>query len=660
MYARESLQAYSRTSKGDQQARAMMTLADILSRQTLTPEGEQFFRTGIDAAMSLKDRGLASTGWLHYGSALLDGGRLEEADLAFGSSYRLLDKSKRSNGEYAILWNLSRLRLRQGNFKKALALINAAIRLSPSSGGRTSPRRLYQTRAEVELASGDAVAALGDARRAVPLARSRRASIAPDNSNRVGIDGVLDEVFSVLIEAGNRVYLKTGDANLLRETFEAAEENRAESLDAILPESSNWRSGLATPAYRVKLSQTLREERAVLRLNSPEARKRMARSQTELEQMEADTGATFHQQTGTVLDRVGRNLPAGSALLSFRLGDRASWLWSVDHGKLQLYRLPPKAALLKEIGDFQAAIQDNNTDRIATIGRRVYLDLFGRGNRSFDQSSQWFISLDEPLYTLALPALVVDVTKDGPVYLTQRKILQVIPGAQLLGAPERGPFANRHFVLAGDGIYNRADPRYKKPSFFKRASWGMARLPGSGAEVRFAADLWHNAALLTGPNLTKDKLLREIDRDPDVIHIASHVIDGGDRWHSGILALGMDSSGEPDLLTTREIQMHPVHSRLVVMTGCSSASAEVLPAAGLMGLTRAWLAAGAGEVLATRLPTLDESQNGLIYSFYLYLLASPDGNIPQALQSARFHMIERGGWRADPRYWSSFFLIGVR
>jgi CHAT domain-containing protein len=122
----------------------------------------------------------------------------------------------------------------------------------------------------------------------------------------------------------------------------------------------------------------------------------------------------------------------------------------------------------------------------------------------------------------------------------------------------------------------------------------------------------------------------------------------------------MDKSGEPELLTPQEILMHPTHARLVVMTGCSSGSGDSLPASGLMGLTRAWLAAGAGEVLATRWPTRDEDSDGLIGRFYLHLLASPDGDIPRALQQAREDMIARGGWRAKPRYWSSFFVIGVR
>ncbi len=145
MYARESLLVYSRTARQAQRARAMLTLAEILSHASLTPESEQLFQTGIDSATRLQDWGLASAGWLHYGSALLDGDRIPEADRAFSSSYQTLRKNVHPgktgplNGEYAILWNLSRLRLRQHDFKSALALVDSAIRISPPSGGRISP-----------------------------------------------------------------------------------------------------------------------------------------------------------------------------------------------------------------------------------------------------------------------------------------------------------------------------------------------------------------------------------------------------------------------------------------------------------------------------------------------------------------------------------------
>jgi CHAT domain-containing protein len=664
IYARESVDAYSRTDKWDQRSRVLLTLADILSREDLTPEAEESYRAGIGAAVRTQDWFAVSAGWLHYGQSLLQSNRLEAADAAFANSYSQLHKSKRLNGEDAVLWNLSKLRLRQHDPKSALTLMNRAIKVSVPTGGRIPAWRLYQTRAQVELEIGDNQAALKDARVALQWARALRANIIPDNDNRIGTESMLDPAFSVLIEAGNRIYLKTGDPALLRETFEAVEENRAQSLEALLPAFSNWRAILSTAEYQYKLSLLVQAQRAVLRVNTPATRENYDRLQTELSQMEADAGAAVHPHLGTVLDRVRKNLPPGSALLSFLLGDRASWLWSVHEGKLHLYQLPPKRILLPEIRVFQDAIKVNDTRRITEVGHRLYLDLFGGRGRSFEQSSQWFISLDESLYTLDIPSLTMEVRKDRPLFLTERKTLQVIPGAQLLHAPDRGGFARRRFLLAGDGIYNRADPRgsrgYVGSALVRPASWGMARLPGSGAEVKFAADLWHDAALLTGPGMTKDRLLREMDRDPDVIHIASHVIEGHDRWHTGILALRMDPSGEPELLTPREIQLRPLHSRLVVMSGCSSGTGKALPASGLMGLTRAWLAAGTGAVLATRWPTMDESGDGLIGSFYLHLLASRDGNIPEALREARRDMIARGGWRAEPRYWSSFFLIGVR
>jgi CHAT domain-containing protein len=414
-----------------------------------------------------------------------------------------------------------------------------------------------------------------------------------------------------------------------------------------------------------KLAQLVAAQKKIVQ--SGEASDRLQRIQTELSQMEAVAGVTEHIRGSGVLDRVLTNLPAHAALLSFRLGEPDSWLWTVYQGKLQLYRLPAKPRIQAQVREFEQSVATNDTVRIADVGRRLYLDLFGGSEQSFSQSSQWFISVDDPLLPFA--SLVVENVKDRPVYLAERKAFEVLPGAWMLAAPQRERVAAKRLLLAGDGIYNQADPRFTHPgllhaigfnSHSEAGAWSMARLPASGAEVRFAANLSSQRVVLTGAGLTKDRLLKEIDRDPAVIHIASHVLEAPDRLRTGILALGIDQSGAPDLLTAREIMMHPIHSCLVVMTGCSSGSGDVLPASGLMGLTRAWLAAGAGEVLATRWPVMDESREGLVGSFYVHLLFSPDGNIPEALRQARKDMITRGGWRAEPRYWSSFFLIGVR
>jgi CHAT domain-containing protein/tetratricopeptide (TPR) repeat protein len=655
MHAREAIKACSRTRQTWELQKVLLTLGDILSHRNLFDEGERYFIFGIRVASALHDRGYEVSAWTYYGMALSENGRLDDASRAFEMSRSLARASHRSDD--VLWWNLSQLRLRQHDFEGALESINAAIGTSQDEWP-VPLWRLYQTRAEVQLQTGHAAQALDDARKALTLARLLRANVIPDNDARVGSEGVLDAVYSVLIDAGNEMYLKTRDSRLLRETFEWTEENRADSLEKLLPTASDWRNRLPSPQYWDKLSELTLAQRRAVRVHSTRSSERVIRLQTELSEMEAAAKATVQARGDTILGLVEKRLPAGASLLSFRLGERAGWRWSVHQGKLDLCRLPAKMQLAAEIGEFESGIRRNDSGTIAAAGSRLYRNLFGHLAKPVAQSEQWFISADEPLYTVPMAALVMN--EKGPVYLTERKTLLVVPGAQMLQGPEHSSMANQRFLAAGDGIYNHADPRYGGSDLLHLASWSMPRLPASGAEVRFAANFWRNPVMLTGKELSRRGLLREIERDPDVIHIASHVIPGQDRWRAGILALGIDDSGDPELLTPQEILLHPIHSRLVVMTGCASASGDALPASGLMGLTRAWLAAGAGEVLATRWPVKDEDQAGLIGSFYRHLLKSRGGTIPEALQRAREDMIARGGWRAEPRYWSSFFLIGVR
>ena len=510
-YAREALNVYSRTASKHYQALAQLNLAWILSRRKLTSEGEAFFKSGIETTTGLNEWASASDGWLLYGRVLLENDHLVDADRAFAESERMLHQSGRLRGEDAILLDRSRLRLRQKDFKSALTLVNSAIEISSSAGG--SVWQFYETRAEVELKMGDARAALRDARTALHWARVLRANVIPDNGSRVGIEGLLDRVFAVLIDAGNLVYLRTGERELLKETFEASENNRAESLEELLPASSNWRAKLSTPEYRYTLSKLVQEQRRVLSAKTGENLDRLQRIQAELSQMEAAAGATVHLQTSGILSRVLKNLPENASFLSFRFGEDNSWLWAVDHGELQLYRLPPKADLQMKIRELQETIKANDVSRLGAVGQRLYTDLFGGPDRPYARSTQWYISIDEPLLPFA--ALVVENGRNRPVYLTERRAFEVVPSAQMFASPQRERLSTKRFLLAGDGIYNHADPRYRHPSLFSLASfdpaswrhsdsWSMARLPQSGAELQFAAALSPRRALLTGASMNKE------------------------------------------------------------------------------------------------------------------------------------------------------------
>jgi len=95
----------------------------------------------------------------------------------------------------------------------------------------------------------------------------------------------------------------------------------------------------------------------------------------------------------------------------------------------------------------------------------------------------------------------------------------------------------------------------------------------------------------------------------------------------------------------------------VVLSGCHSAAGAVLPGTGLLGLSRAFLAAGARAVVSSRWSTPDDD-GALFAAFYANLGVGNRMDAGRALRAAQLAMLRSGGRRARPRYWSAYFLVG--
>jgi CHAT domain-containing protein len=156
-------------------------------------------------------------------------------------------------------------------------------------------------------------------------------------------------------------------------------------------------------------------------------------------------------------------------------------------------------------------------------------------------------------------------------------------------------------------------------------------------------------------------LMAALRRNPSVVHVAAHVLFPTQHSGPGLIALALQPSDEVELLSATEISTLRLHFGLVVLNGCSSAHAEALPGAGLMGMTRAWLAAGARAVIVTRWATSDQQEGELFRSFYNRLASLPrSGPRPsyaQILQQAQLAELHAGGFRANPAYWAAYFCV---
>jgi CHAT domain-containing protein len=186
----------------------------------------------------------------------------------------------------------------------------------------------------------------------------------------------------------------------------------------------------------------------------------------------------------------------------------------------------------------------------------------------------------------------------------------------------------------------------------------LPRLVGSGAELDACARNWHGErVLLKGAAASRDSLTQQLRRNPAVVHLATHVLESSERPSYGLIALSLTPRRESELLPPYEIAGWRTNAGLVVLSGCHSAEGTRLPGTGLLGLTRAWLMAGARSVISSNWATRDES--GALFGALYRNLSGDRANSPAAaLRAAQLEMIRSGDWRAKPSYWGAYFVVG--
>jgi CHAT domain-containing protein len=665
-------------------------------------EGPGLLTQSIEASREVSDPMTEAMGWDFLGEHYLAQHLLADAERALDESFRI--RVLRYPADLAFsLARLGELKLAQGDLTSAARLTDLAIAARARGKSRFPDYILIHQRGQIKLARGDSRAALQDFAAAVDLVTDWRKEVPPAISTLTAANVELERhVFDSFIETAASEALRRNDSRLSLESLQALTLNRAASLRESMALSRSWRKGLPT-AYWDILGQLRAEQARMIRGNVMNDVKSDS-LRLKLTEFEAKAGLTFHTnqyenfRTQTSLTLFRRGLGNSELFLSFHLGEKESYRWAVTRTSVHLHRLPGVGELRGEVARFRDAVEHGRAgaDR---LGEQLYATLLDGLNREETGKYAWLLSLEDTLFEAPIAALVVE-RKGGKVkYLVEEHSLQIVPGALRLSRETRNPAGNGWFLGVGDAIYNRADPRARptryqawlaqaegiaqaRPSL--RAGTGTAdrfgqlnRLVASGTEVETSARSFHGpAVVLTGDQARRGQFVDLIShgeltsqgtflpgahvfrQTPSIIHLATHVLTPAGQRGQAVIAFGLDPAGDAELLTSDEIAMLRVPGAVVAMTGCESAAGEVKPGAGVLGLTRAWLTAGASAVVATTWPVRDTNGN-LFISFYSRLRAAGNAGSPaEALAQSQREMIRSGTWRASPVYWASYQVTG--
>ncbi|CAH3186124.1 unnamed protein product [Porites evermanni] len=163
------------------------------------------------------------------------------------------------------------------------------------------------------------------------------------------------------------------------------------------------------------------------------------------------------------------------------------------------------------------------------------------------------------------------------------------------------------------------------------------------------------AVPLVGMQATKDEVLRRIS-SVALVHIAAH-----GKMETGEIALAPNTTrssvnpGREDyLLTMKDVLDAQIRARLVVLSCCHSAWGEV-KSEGVVGISRAFLGAGARAVLVSLWAIDDKATMEFMKVFYQELVHGRSAS--EALNKAMKSMRASDDFSAV-RYWAPFVLIG--
>jgi CHAT domain-containing protein len=368
---------------------------------------------------------------------------------------------------------------------------------------------------------------------------------------------------------------------------------------------------------------------------------------------------------------------AEGTVLFYWLGEKQSYLWAITSQKTSLFTLPPGSEIEASIKRYRKALggPQDVLESADQDGRWLYRSLIAPAQALLKTDAKVFVIPDGGLNNLNFETLLVSgPMRSGPLpKLSELKLpepklhywiedvtvanassLRVL-GASRAGKGKSTEKRDRGLLLVGNSI--APNDRYPE-------------LPKGAAQMESVARHFPAAEqrIFAREQATPAAYLASSPEQFSYIHFVAHGTASRLSPLDSAIVLSKivsetspsktppsDGNAENDSfkLYAREIIRHPLRADLVTISACYSAGERAYSGEGLVGLSWAFLRAGAHNVVAALWEATDASTEQLMDKFYdeLDKGASPDA----ALRAAKLSLLRGGGFH-NPFYWAPFQL----
>ena len=396
----------------------------------------------------------------------------------------------------------------------------------------------------------------------------------------------------------------------------------------------------------------------------------------------------------TNLRRYQQGLGKRQGVLYFFSGESFGRVWLITQSAIESYALPEHSKLSLAVNEFLAVARQRPaggqvarsalTEHQQRVSRLLLSDL-GEQLAELDQLT---IVPDASLHRLPFSFLVNPATQKPLVESTQLRYASSIATDQWLNqAPDPELQSPKLLVVANPTPNNSNAIAATHTSIHQtnknsgadgplannqaalvpiQRFGGRQGIPGADREAHALIDLWQQryqqgqSQLLRGSQATKQSLLAEPLEQYQILHFATHAEVDWDNPQLSAIQLARNAEQELLLdtphLSVGEISQLELNAALVVLSACDTASGKLITGEGPIGLSRAFIEAGAKRVLSTLWPVDDEATALLQEKFYQGLLT--DNLTPaEALRQAQLFIRNQPQYQ-HPYFWAGFMFIG--
>jgi CHAT domain-containing protein len=326
-------------------------------------------------------------------------------------------------------------------------------------------------------------------------------------------------------------------------------------------------------------------------------------------------------------------------LLSYWLAPKQSYVWVITPAKIELFKLPPEKQMRVLVESYRTAIEDlrDPLESHHPAGEKLSQILLGPIRELVPAGSRVTIVPDGALHSLNFETL--PGVRDPSKYWIEDVTLSVAPS---LGLLLNSHVANRpQTSLLAMGDPEPAGPEYP-------------RLPNARKELETISALFSpsNKSVFEGKASNPSAYSQGNPAHFSLVHFAAHAT--ANRVSPLDSALILSREGNAYTLTARDIMTIPLDADLVTLSSCRSAGARAYSGEGLVGLTWAFLQAGARRVIAGLWDVNDESTSILMARLYGDLARGVPAE--DALRAAKLSLLQAGYPYRKPYYWGPFQL----